>query len=59
MRILFHVAHKKKDEKALMEYHDKLGETIEDQLSLASFHYSQGSYEEATNIYKSLLLEHR
>ena len=59
VRILFHVAHKKKDEKALMEYHEKLGETVEDQLSLASFHYLQASYQEATDIYKTLLLEHR
>ncbi|KAI5061955.1 hypothetical protein GOP47_0022494 [Adiantum capillus-veneris] len=59
IRILFHVAHKKRDEKALMQYHKRLGESVEDQLSLASFHYLQASYQDATDIYKRLLLEHR
>jgi intraflagellar transport protein 56 len=59
VRILFHIAHKKKDGKTLMEYREKLGESIEDQLSLASFHYSQARYQDAIEIYKKLLLEHR
>lgn len=59
VRILFHIARKKKDGKTLMEYHEKLGESIEDQLSLASFHYLQARYQDAIEIYKTLLLEHR
>ncbi|MCO5600154.1 hypothetical protein L7F22_054262 [Adiantum nelumboides] len=59
VRILFHIAHKKKDEKALMQYLERLCESMEDQLSLASFHYLQGNYQDATDIYKRVLLEHR
>ncbi|MCO5602596.1 hypothetical protein L7F22_056730 [Adiantum nelumboides] len=32
---------------------------MEDQLSLASFHYLQANYQDATDIYKRVLLEHR
>ncbi|KAH6557145.1 hypothetical protein KP509_1Z131400 [Ceratopteris richardii] len=59
VRILFHISHKRKDEKSLMEYHERLTESAEDQLSLASFHYLQANYQDAVDIYKRLLLEHR
>ena len=42
-----------------MQYHQKLDENPEDQLSLAAIHYLRGHYEEATEIYKKLLLESR
>lgn len=42
-----------------MQYHQKLEESPEDQLSLAAIHYLRGHYEEATEIYKKLLLETR
>lgn len=58
-RLLFHLAHKKNDEKNLMHYHQKLDESAEDQLTLAAIHYLRGHYEEATEIYKKLLLESR
>lgn len=58
-RLLFHIAHKKNDQKNLMTYHAKLQESIEDQLCLASLHYLRGHYEEANEIYKKPLLESR
>ena len=58
-RLLFHIAHKKNDQKNLMIYHAKLQESIEDQLCLASLHYLRGHYEEANEIYKKPLLESR
>ena len=42
-----------------MHYHQKLDESAEDQLTLAAIHYLRGHYEEATEIYKKLLLESR
>ena len=35
-RLLFHCAHKRGDEAALMQRHQELGEALEDELSLAS-----------------------
>lgn len=35
-RVLFHCAHKRGDEAALMQRHQELGESLEDELSLAS-----------------------
>lgn len=42
-----------------MSYHQQLTESIEDQLSLASIHYQRAHFQEATDIYKRLLLENR
>lgn len=58
-RLLFHIAHKQNDENKLMIYHQKLADTKEDQLSLAAIHYLRNHYQEATDIYKQLLLQHR
>lgn len=58
-RVLFHCAHKRNDETKLMHYHQQLSDSIEDQLSLASIHYLRGHFQEATDIYKRLLLENR
>mmetsp|Transcript_38089 Transcript_38089/g.84856 ORF Transcript_38089/g.84856 Transcript_38089/m.84856 type:complete len:556 (+) Transcript_38089:159-1826(+) len=58
-RILFHCAHKMGDETKVMQYHQQLTESIEDQLSLASMQYQRSHYQEATDIYKRLLLENR
>lgn len=41
MRILFHCAHKQNDETKLMSYHARLGDSIEDQLSLAATHFAR------------------
>ncbi|KHJ91726.1 hypothetical protein OESDEN_08399 [Oesophagostomum dentatum] len=57
-RLLFHVSHKLGEEKRLMAHHQLLGNTLEDQLSLASIHYMRMHYTEAIEVYKSILQEH-
>jgi intraflagellar transport protein 56 len=42
-----------------MTYHHKLSESTQDQLSLAAIHFLRSHFEEATDIYKKLLLENR
>eukprot|EP01038_Epipyxis_sp_PR26KG_P005271 gene5271-7323_t len=58
-RILFNIAHRTSDENKLMMFHQKLKDKKEDQLSLAAVHYLRSHYQEATDIYKRLLLENR
>uniref|UniRef100_A0A7S1QAN5 Intraflagellar transport protein 56 n=1 Tax=Neobodo designis TaxID=312471 RepID=A0A7S1QAN5_NEODS len=58
-RLLFHIAHKFNDEAKLMNYHTKLQDTIEDQLSLAAIHYFRNHFQEATDIYKRILMQSR
>jgi intraflagellar transport protein 56 len=58
-RILFHVAHHVGDETQLMNYHQRLTSNVEDQLSLAGMHFKRGHYQEATDLYKRVLLEQR
>ena len=58
-RLLFHLSHKMGDETKLMEFHQQLSESTEDQLTLASIHYLRSHFQEATDIYKRLLLENR
>jgi hypothetical protein len=58
-RLLFHLAHRLNDENKLMMHHQKLADTTLDQLSLASIHFLRNHFQEATDIYKRLLLENR
>lgn len=58
-RLLFHISHKQNDEPKLMSFHGKISESTEDQLSLASIHYLRNHFQEATDIYKRLLIEYR
>eukprot|EP00760_Papus_ankaliazontas_P035420 PhM_4_TR7788/c0_g1_i1/m.50061/K19685/TTC26, IFT56, DYF13; intraflagellar transport protein 56 len=58
-RVMFHCAHKFNDEAKLMHHHQKLQESLEDQLSLAAIHYFRNHFQEATDIYKRVLLENR
>jgi intraflagellar transport protein 56 len=58
-RIQLHLAHKMGEEEQIMTYHSKLTNTVEDQLCLAALHYLRNHYEEATEIYKNLLLDKR
>lgn len=58
-RLQFHLSHKLGDETKLMEFHQQLTESTEDQLTLASIHYLRSHFQEATDIYKRLLLENR
>jgi len=54
-----HIAHRQNDEEKLLEYHSGLGESHEDQLSLASIHFLRTQYQEAIDIYKKFLLNNR
>eukprot|EP00775_Hariotina_reticulata_P003826 gene3826-4084_t len=58
-RILFHCAQRQGDEDTLMAQHSNLTDSLDDQLSLAALHFNRGHYQEATDMYKSLLLDHR
>lgn len=58
-RILFHTAHKNNDESAMMVHHQALTDTREDQLCLAAIQYLRSHFQEATDIYKRLLVEDR
>jgi len=58
-RIQFHLSHKLSDEASVVEYHKRLADVIEDQLSLASIHYLRAHYQEAIDIYKKILLDNR
>lgn len=44
-RILFHCAHARHDEDALMALHSSLSHSLEDQLSLAALHYNRGNFQ--------------
>merc|ERR1719224_395730 len=58
-RLLFHLALRLNDDNKLMMHHQKLADTTLDQLSLASVHFLRNHFQEATDIYKRLLLENR
>lgn len=58
-RLLFNIAHRTGDEEKLMKYHHNLKDRKADQLSLAAVHYLRSHHQEATDIYKRLLLENR
>lgn len=58
-RLLFHTAHRLGDEAKLMNYHKNLKEDKSDQLSLAAVHFFRSHHQEAVDIYKRLLLDHR
>jgi intraflagellar transport protein 56 len=59
-RILMHCAHAQGDEDRLVECHTALSKTLlEDQLSQAAIHFRRSHFQEATDIYKRVLLEHK
>jgi len=58
-RLLFHTAHKRNDESAMMAHHQALTDSREDQLGLAAIQYLRSHFQEATDIYKRLLVEDR
>lgn len=47
-RILFHCAHSRHDEDALMALHSSLSNSLEDQLSLAALHFNRGNFQAST-----------
>jgi len=58
-RLLFHTAHKRNDESAMMAHHQMLTDSREDQLGLAAIQYLRSHFQEATDIYKRMLVEDR
>jgi intraflagellar transport protein 56 len=59
-RLMLHISHKLGKDSALMNYHGKLSpDRKEDQLSLAALRYLRAHFQEATDIYKRVLLENR
>jgi intraflagellar transport protein 56 len=58
-RLLFQLAQKSGDENEIMTYHGALSSSIEDQLCMAALHYLRSHFEEATEIYKKLLIENK
>jgi len=58
-RILFNISHRLADETRLMDHHHSLKDNKYDQLCLAGVHYLRSHYQEATDIYKRILLENR
>ncbi len=58
-RLLFQISHKLGDEARLMSHHRNLSEATEDQLCLAAIHYLRAHFQNATDIYKRLLIENR
>ena len=57
-RIRMHCAHALGDEEQLVELHGNVSKTdLEDQLSLAAVHFRRSHFQEATDIYKRILLE--
>lgn len=58
-RLSFHLALKLSDEKSLMKYHQDLQDVHEDQLCLAAVHYLRCHFQEAIDVYKKILLDHR
>jgi intraflagellar transport protein 56 len=58
-RLMFHLAHKFKEEESLVQFAEMLSGEVEDQLSHAAVNYLRNHFQEATDIYKRLLLENR
>lgn len=58
-RLMFHISQKLHDEDKLMTYHQKLQNTVEDQLSLAAVQYGRNHFQEAIDIYKRILAQTR
>lgn len=56
-RLLFLLAQKQQDEEKLMQYHQKLQNTVEDQLALAAAQYARNQFQEAIDVYKRILLQ--
>ena len=46
-------------EQDLVKYHQNLTDSLEDQLALAAIHYKRNHFQEATDVYKRLLLDNR
>ena len=58
-RLLFQLAQKTGDENEIMRHHGALSNSLEDQLCMAALHFLRSHFEEATEIYKKLLIENK
>ncbi|XP_046390131.1 intraflagellar transport protein 56 isoform X2 [Ischnura elegans] len=58
-RLLLHLSHRFADDKRVFEMEQKLGEMIENRLSLASLNFIKAHYQESLDVYKAVLLDHR
>jgi intraflagellar transport protein 56 len=59
-RLLFHLVEKTGgDDNEIMQYHSSLVAGVQDQLCLAALHFLRSHFEEATEIYKKLLIENK
>lgn len=58
-RLLFHIAHKLNDERNLLINHNRLSDSVEDQLSLASMQCLRGHHQDAIEIYKRIMINNR
>ncbi|CAD2213700.1 tetratricopeptidedomain 26 [Angomonas deanei] len=54
---MFFISQKENDETKLMQYHQQLNNTIEDQLALSAAQYNRNHYQEAIDVYKRILLQ--
>lgn len=53
------MAQKLGDDNEIMNLHGRLTSSVEDQLCMAALHYLRSHFEEATEIYKKLLIENK
>ena len=59
-RLLMHAANKNGDDNRVMELHGSLqADDLADRLSLAAMHFLRGSFEQASEIYKGALSDHK
>ncbi|XP_071443337.1 intraflagellar transport protein 56 isoform X2 [Hetaerina americana] len=58
-RLQLHLANRFADDKKAFELEQKMGELIEDKLSVASLNFLKAHYQEALDVYKEILLDHR
>ena len=58
-RILYQIALKTYDESKAVSYKQQLGSDVEDKLCLAAGHFSGKKFQEATDLYKRLLIDNR
>ena len=58
-RILYQCAQKLDNDSALMSAHRKLGNSVEDRLSVAAIHLQRSHLDDSVDIYKKIMLENR
>lgn len=59
VRLLLHINHQRGDDTTVNVYNHKLGSTTADSLCQAAIYYLRSHFEEATDVYKRLLLDNK